>query len=103
MNEIEELQRWYYAQCNGDWEHCFGIRIGTLDNPGWFVEIKIEETHLENVVYEKFSYGVGEEAKESGDNWLLTKVENSMFIGEGGPHKLQEILKIFIEWSKSNT
>ena len=27
------LQSWYQSQCDGDWEHEFGIRIETLDNP----------------------------------------------------------------------
>jgi hypothetical protein len=26
---------WYTKQCNGDWEHSYGIRIDTIDNPGW--------------------------------------------------------------------
>jgi hypothetical protein len=24
------LQRWYVGQCNGDWEHQYGVRIDTL-------------------------------------------------------------------------
>jgi hypothetical protein len=35
MDEIRELQQWYLAQCDGDWEHEWGVQIGTLDNPGW--------------------------------------------------------------------
>lgn len=32
---LGRLERWYAAQCNGDWEHTYGITIETLDNPGW--------------------------------------------------------------------
>jgi hypothetical protein len=32
---LNELQVWYGAQCNGSWEHTYGIKIETLDNPGW--------------------------------------------------------------------
>ncbi|MFD5200063.1 Imm53 family immunity protein [Streptomyces sp. NPDC058375] len=28
------LQGWYSAQCNEDWEHEWGGKIETLDNPG---------------------------------------------------------------------
>jgi hypothetical protein len=45
--EIEELQQWYESQCDGDWEHDFGMRIGTLDNPGWSVEINVVDTPLD--------------------------------------------------------
>ncbi|GHB54781.1 hypothetical protein GCM10010331_48120 [Streptomyces xanthochromogenes] len=34
-NVLDRLQSWYSAQCNGDWEHEWGIKIDTLDNPGW--------------------------------------------------------------------
>jgi ribosomal protein L37E len=35
---LSKLSDWYAAQCDGDWEHEFGIHIGTLDNPGWSVK-----------------------------------------------------------------
>jgi hypothetical protein len=47
MNNLERLQNWYVAQCDGDWEHGNGIAISTLDNPGWSVKINLEETSLE--------------------------------------------------------
>jgi len=34
QNLLQFLQEWYLEQCNGDWEHEFGIKIETLDNPG---------------------------------------------------------------------
>lgn len=102
MNELEEIQKWYHSQCNEDWEHGLGVSVETLDNPGWSVKIDIDDTNLENAVYEEFSYGVGNEAEASGDNWLITKIENKQFVGYGGPYKLKEILNIFIKWSQSN-
>ena len=40
---FQRLQKWYKSQCNGDWEHSFGIKIETLDNPGW---IEIGRAHV---------------------------------------------------------
>ncbi|MFK0239099.1 Imm53 family immunity protein, partial [Streptomyces vinaceus] len=34
-----------------DWEHEWGVKIATLDNPGWTVEIDLEETDLEGREY----------------------------------------------------
>lgn len=34
-NIFEWLQKWYKSQCDGDWEHEYGIKIETVDNPGW--------------------------------------------------------------------
>ena len=28
------LQRWYLERCDDGWEHSYGVRIDTLDNPG---------------------------------------------------------------------
>ncbi|GGG05927.1 hypothetical protein GCM10010912_58230 [Paenibacillus albidus] len=34
--------------CNGDWEHSYGVKIDTVDNPGRSVEINWAETYLED-------------------------------------------------------
>jgi hypothetical protein len=101
MNALEELQKWYLEECNGDWEHSYGVKIETLDNPGWSVTINLEDTYLETFEFTSVSYGVGEEAEQSQNDWLICKKESSDFIGYGGPKKLQEIISIFLNWAKS--
>ncbi|MFE4959105.1 Imm53 family immunity protein [Streptomyces sp. NPDC056653] len=38
MSDAEPLLDWlqnrYAQQCDGDWEHEWGVKIATLDNPG---------------------------------------------------------------------
>jgi Immunity protein 53 len=41
LSTRELLEKWYRARCNGDWEHQWGVEIGTLDNPGWRVHIDL--------------------------------------------------------------
>jgi len=36
---LTELQAWYVVQCDGDWEHTYGVKIETLDNPGWMLRV----------------------------------------------------------------
>lgn len=31
---LYRLQQWYHSMCDGDWEHCYGVKIETSDNPG---------------------------------------------------------------------
>ena len=54
---INWLQDWYKNQCNDEWEHDYGITIGTLDNPGWDVKIDLIGTSLEGfeilIIYAK--------------------------------------------------
>lgn len=102
MSAIEELQSWYLSQCNEDWEHTYGVEIGTLDNPGWSLSVELTDTEIDGKLYTEFSYGIGDEAGTSGHNWLITKIENGKFIGYGGPNKLEELIKIFLAWAKPN-
>ncbi len=34
MDLLTWVQRWYLDQCDGEWEHEWGVKIDTLDNPG---------------------------------------------------------------------
>lgn len=102
MNEIEDLQNWYFSQCDDDWEHTYCIKIENIDNPGWMLKIDLYGTDLENVSFEGRSYGVGDDADESGDEWLFTRLESGKFVGCGGPHKLKELISIFLDWANSN-
>lgn len=46
------LMNWYVRECNNDWEHSYGVKIDTLDNPGWTIEIDLRETSLEGRSFE---------------------------------------------------
>jgi len=41
-----DIESWFARHCNGDWEHGSGVRINTLDNPGWSVDIDLAGTAL---------------------------------------------------------
>ncbi|MCP5347672.1 MAG: immunity 53 family protein [Gammaproteobacteria bacterium] len=102
MSILQELQEWYLSQCNEDWEHTYGVSIGTLDNPGWSLEVELTDTGLEDLEFKEQSCGVGEDAESSGNDWMICKVKENIFIGYGGPRKLEEIIAVFLNWAKSN-
>jgi len=101
MNALSELQKWYFAQCDGDWEHSYGVKIDTLDNPGWTIEIDLVGTNLSERTFEERSYGTGSDAEASGNEWLFCKVANDKFIASGGPDKLEEMINVFLIWARS--
>lgn len=92
---FELLQDWYAQQCDGDWEHEFGIKIDTLDNPGWSVFIDLVGTSLENKKFTKLNRLTTE------NNWMQCSVEDHKFHGSGGPQNLIDIINVFIEWKNS--
>jgi len=103
MDSLNQLQKWYYSQCNGDWEHGYGIKIDTLDNPGWSIKIDLHGTELENKAFQEHSYGMGKDAETSGDNWLICKIEDKVFKGFSGPFKLEEMIRAFLGWAQGNS
>lgn len=103
MDTLTRLQRWYKSQCNGDWEHSWGVRIGTLDNPGWCIDIDLHGTPLEGKTCREHSYGIGQNAENIGEDWLVCKVEQSVFKGYGGPAKLHEMIEYFLNWAEKNS
>ncbi|MCZ6874441.1 MAG: immunity 53 family protein [bacterium] len=103
MNNIKRIQSWYLAQCDGDWEHQFGVQIETLDNPGWLVKINLSCTGLADTDFETVEYGVGKNGHPDDAQWLACKVEDNMFKGAGGPEKLDEILGVFCNWAEKNS
>jgi hypothetical protein len=100
MDELTEIQNWYLSNCNGDWEHEYGIAIETLDNPGWSITINLEETELENKVFTEIEHGFA--PKEDDVDWYLCKVEDNKFIGRCGPLHLKTVLSIFLYWKSNN-
>lgn len=92
MDMIKWLQEWYMSQCNEDWEHIFGIKINTVDNPGWQVQIDIEDTELEEKEFDMYRNYINDE------DWIICRVKDRKFKGGGDPTKLNEIIRIFKEW-----
>ena len=90
------LYSWYYNHCNGDWEHANGIKIGTLDNPGWFIKISIEDTELETKHFDFLKLDRTE------NDWYRCLLEDKTFKGFCGPFNLPELLSIFRKWAEPN-
>ena len=93
---ISWIEQWYGSHCNGQWEHEFGIKINTLDNPGWSVEIDLTNTEIESL-----ELGWTMEEKSETD-WIGYSITDKVFKGVGDSGKLGEILKLFSEiWEAS--
>jgi hypothetical protein len=89
MDVLTWIQSWYATQCDGDWEHEFGVKIDTLDNPGWSLAID-----LENVTTE-FDRKFRREVTRSEDDWCISRVEGNQFLAYCGPLNLGEALHEF--------
>lgn len=96
MDMIDWLCDWYKSNCDGYWEHVYGIKIGTLDNPGWMVDIDLLDTYLEEKQFETV------QIYNDDSNWIHCSVKDGIFRGNGSIDKLESILLIFREWATKN-
>lgn len=94
---IKRLGNWYASMCNDDWEHTYGVSIGNIDNPGWFLKVELQDTYL----YEEYFAEIIIQ-REDEDDWVNCKVVEGMFQGFGGPINLEELLCIFLDWAEKN-
>lgn len=83
------LEKWFYDQCNGDWEHEEGITIESLDNPGWMLKINIDYTDLENNALDRIKF------ERSDEDWIHYWIEDKIFHAACGPLNLSEALSVF--------
>lgn len=92
MSNINWLEKWYKHHCNGPWEHLYGIKIETLDNPGWHVEINLNETEYVNLKQKNSIRDMG------SNDWINCSIVDGTFNGCGDCMKLEEIIETFKEW-----
>jgi hypothetical protein len=92
MESFSLLERWYSYQCDGDWEHQYGVHIGTLDNPGWTLKIDLCGTDAEGCTLDRVKI------ERAEGNWIHYWVEKNQFQARMGPQNLTEGIETFFEW-----
>src|ERR1700688_4317206 len=97
MDELLRLQKWYQQQCNGEWEHHYGVSITSCDNPGWWVKIDLVDTKFASKPFETIEQG-DSDSFDPQPPWLKCYVDDGIFNGAGDPQKLADILEIFLHW-----
>jgi len=94
-NILEWISQWYNSNCDGDWEHHFGMNIETIDNPGWSIEIDTTDTStvLSNKLWKL--------EEVSTNNWYGYEIKGGQFRASGDLNKLEFLLNIFKNLIKS--
>jgi hypothetical protein len=92
MNPLSDLQSWYLSRCDGDWEHQYGVKIETLDNPGWSLKVDLCGTDAEDQTFGRTKI------ERTEDDWISCWVEKNEFNAAMGPQNLAEGIEIFLRW-----
>lgn len=103
-SELEWLESLFQSKCDGKWEHRLGIKIESIDNPGWWVTINVEQEHIEGLDcdQEVVLAVLGEPPSASngnvgGPDWMRCTVAKGVFEGAGTPRRLRDIIRCFRE------
>lgn len=68
---VSRLEKWFAANCDGDWEHQGGQTIKTLDNPGWTVRLDLDTIeHRFDETVSEFDRPEAENANSAKDDFV---------------------------------
>lgn len=95
-DNVQFISDWYERQCDGDWEHGVGIRLTTLDNPGWMITIRLDETTLDGCILEMVT------DETSDDDWIHYWADGQIFRAACSPRNLNRALSEFSRFAAAN-
>ena len=84
---LKWLEKWFDSQYDGNWEHNEGIKIKTIDNPGWSINIYFSD----NNIIDKLPVLI--EINES--RWVSYSISDGYFKAYGGIYDLNILIYIF--------
>ncbi|MFF4649688.1 immunity 53 family protein [Streptomyces sp. NPDC001380] len=90
----DRLQGWCLSHCDGQWEHEWGVRIDTLDNPGRTVSVGLRGTPLEGRAH------LRREIDRSDGDRVEAWSARGAFHAACGPRNLTEALTLFRTWAE---
>jgi hypothetical protein len=97
--DLSSLIAWYKDQCDGTWEHRFGIKLETLDNPGWILKIDLVHTDLQGRVMGELNEGLNPRTKHPvSPHWIHCFVRENQFIGACDPDQVGRLFVVFQEF-----
>ena len=95
MEIVEWLTSWYKSNCDGDWEHSYGVRIDTLDNPGWSINIDLVDTNEEGKM-------ISIKIENSDEDWYSVISDGNIFTAYGDFNKLPFLISKFKEFVETS-
>jgi hypothetical protein len=94
--ELERFVEWFRDQCDGDWEHGHAIRLVTLDNPGWSLDVSLEGTSISGKTAPPTM------VERTEHDWVFYETKNDFFRGRCGPGNLVEMLGLFLQFAEES-
>lgn len=94
---LSRLQEWYSDQCDEDWEHSYGVKIDTLDNPGWMLTIDLNDTGLSGSLMRR------EIIQRTEQDWIQREIADEKYVACGGAYNLEEMIEAFLSFAEQGS
>lgn len=91
------LLAWYKVHCDGLWEHTHGIKLETLDNPGWILTVDLIHTNLQGLTMAELSEGCSPDDHPVSPRWIHCVVRENRFQGTCDPTQVARLFLVFDE------
>ncbi len=92
--DFDALVQWYAAHCDGEWEHTYGIKLNTLDNPGWSLTVGLADTELERIPFDLVEH-------QQDQSWWRCWRDDAAFHAACSVSNVGTVLNIFIVWANA--
>jgi hypothetical protein len=99
-NDIRWLETWFQRHCDGTWEHDSRVKLESIDNPGWWLHVNLDEKGPDRVLEV-----IGDPPSEANGyiatgQWMRCEIKAGRFSGAGDPTKLGQIIACFRKYAE---
>jgi hypothetical protein len=89
---LDRLQAWYLSQCDDEWEQHHVVRIESLDNPGWQLQVDLGGTRWAGREFAPVHHDA------TDHDWLRCWVNDNRWHAAAGPCNLEDAIAVFLDW-----
>ena len=93
--DFGEISEWYQRHCDGTWEHGHGVRLETLDNPGWLLTVDLKHTDLQGRTMTAVREGISPQGHPVSPRWIHCCVNDNQFRGACDPGQAARLFHVF--------
>ena len=99
--DLAAIIDWYVTQCDESWEHQYGIKLETLDNPGWLLIVDLIHTDLQGCSMPELCEGCSPDANPVSPRWIHCSVQENQFRGACDPNQVARLFRVFDDFRSS--
>ena len=100
--DFADLIEWYRSQCDDSWEHQHGIKLDTLDNPGWMLTVDLIDTNLQGKRMIELREGISSTEHPVSPLWIHCSVSDNHFSGACDPSQVARLFNVFNQFRCSH-